>query len=235
MGSGEAFVKIYDADGNLVSSEEKGEKYFDYTKPAYEVALGEGYVIEVKHFNYVNKVKMISAISGGEVSELKPSEETTRYVISNGKLKKEGMSDEEVEEVFYGLVRAKLIGMIEDYQASASEAELNDRAENFKKKAYVIAAYRNLREADRAEYTEFVNRIIGSSDSGDEPDEPVEPDEPGESDTPAEDDARSPDTGTWSQANDFSKETKITGLLVFATILSIVIFRIWKSYRSRQS
>ncbi len=65
----------------------------------------------------------------------------------------------------YAKIKAEAIKIIEDYQAKATEEELNDKEANKEEKNAVIESYNKLRDEDKTPYTEFINRIISGGDN----------------------------------------------------------------------
>jgi hypothetical protein len=172
-----AYVKIYDENNNLVSEEyakwksnggtpvaDESGPYFNFKKASFDLTLVPGYVIEVKQPTFANRVyfwtnnndtaKIADAISGYE-----PTGSITRYIVEDGYLRREDMTDEEAENAAYSTLRDVLIGVIEDYKNNTSADVIDNRNNDFKNKSLVIAAYTQLQAADKAEYSEFVARI----------------------------------------------------------------------------
>lgn len=59
----------------------------------------------------------------------------------------------------YQEAKAKAIEKIESYQSKVSNDEIENKKINAKEKSEVISAYDSLRDEDKAEYTEFINRL----------------------------------------------------------------------------
>ena len=171
-----AYIKIYDENKNVISEEKTTDIYFDYNKEAYTIDLKPGDKVEVYHPNYANKVKIFSTLSGAEITQYVPTTATTIYeVIENGIIKKDTMSEEESKKIAYGILKEKLVDIIESYKNTATDEEIEDTTINFKKKAEVIDAYQNLKDEDKEQYKEFIERLNPEEKSEDKPEE--KPDE----------------------------------------------------------
>lgn len=162
IGSDAAWVKIYDKDGGLMHEEGVTKSgtayYFSQTKGSYEVALEPGCVIEVNHPK-AGRVKAFSKLTGEEIQALAGGSGVTRYVITENGLKKESMTDQEGQEVFYQVLKGRMEEDINDYRSSADTEELADPNANRKAKGKVLLAYSQLRPEDQAAYSEFVDSI----------------------------------------------------------------------------
>ncbi len=154
----EIYVKIKDENGAVITEERVNGIYFDYEKEDYEVELRPGFEIEVKFPNY-SKIKVYSTVTNQEVVEYRGSETITKYTVTENGLRKEGMSDDEVIELQYQALKDYFINIIKDYQSKTSDEELNNKLINFKVKSKVVSAYTMLREEDRSEYDELIERI----------------------------------------------------------------------------
>ena len=101
MGNGtNPYVKICDKDENVISEERTTGIYFNTSKKAYSIDLKPGDTIEVYHPNYVNKVKIVSTLSGKDILQYSPSTATTIYeVIEDGIIKKDTMTESENKEI----------------------------------------------------------------------------------------------------------------------------------------
>ena len=66
-------------------------------------------------------------------------------------------SDNEDEE--YEKLKEQYIAIIEEYMNNVTEEELNNKFMNTEEKIKVIEAYDNLKEADRAKYNDFIDRL----------------------------------------------------------------------------
>ena len=162
--SAETYVKIYDETGALIVEEHTknydGIMYFeDNNKADYELTFNPGYVIEVKHRNYSNRIKVISTLTGKEISAYKPTEEVTKYIVTANGLRKESMTDEEVQDIAYNQLKEHLIQIIETYKNKVTDDELNNKTINFKEKSEVLSAYNQLKKEDQIPYTELITRI----------------------------------------------------------------------------
>ena len=154
------YIKIYNAEGVLVTEDVSNGGYFDFNKGKQEIDMDVGYVIEVKYPNkYQNKIKMYSTLTGNLLPEYNATNEITRYVVINNGLIKEDMDEDIANDIAYEQLRPSLIAIIENYKAKVTEAELNNKFINFKEKAQVIDAYMRLREADQAPYTSLITAI----------------------------------------------------------------------------
>ncbi len=172
-----AYVKIYDENNNLISEEyakwksnsgtpeaDEAGPYFNFKKASFDVSLVPGYVIEVKQPVFTNRVffwsntndtaKVVDAISGYE-----PIGSVTRYIVEDGYLRREDMSEEEAKNAFYSTLRVKLISVIEDYMNNNSDDVIDNRNNDFKNKSIVYAAYSQLQAIDKEQYSEFIARI----------------------------------------------------------------------------
>ena len=167
-----AYVKIYDENKNVISEEKTTDIYFDFNKEAYTIDLKPGYKVEVYHPNYANKVKIFSTLSGTEIAQYVPTAATTLYeVIENGIIKKDTMSEEESKKIAYDILKEKLVDIIENYKSTATNEEIEDTTINFKKKAEVIDAYENLKDEDKEQYKEFIEKLNPEEKSEDKPNE----------------------------------------------------------------
>ena len=170
-----AYVKIYDENKNVISEEKTTDIYFNFNKEAYTIDLKPGYTIEVYHPNYANKVKIFSTLSGAEVTQYVQTTATTVYeIIENGIIKKDTMSEEESKKIAYDILKEKLIDIIENYKNTATDEEIEDTTINFKKKAEVIEAYENLKDEDKEQYKEFIERLNPEEKSEEKPEEKPE-------------------------------------------------------------
>lgn len=157
---GKEYVRIYDENNNLVDDETVTNGYFNYSNGSRTIDLKEGYVIEVNYpSRYASKVKVYSSLTNEELTAYKPTSQTTRYIVTKEGLKLESMSDEDLEDIAYNSLKTYLINIIEAYKNSVTEEELNNKNINFKGKADVVAAYNNLKDEDRSDYTDLINRI----------------------------------------------------------------------------
>lgn len=64
------------------------------------------------------------------------------------------------DEDEYEKIKAESIKIIEDYKATATEEELNNKNTNAEQKKTVVEAYNKLKDEDKAPYTEFINKIL---------------------------------------------------------------------------
>ncbi len=158
--SGDEYIKIYNAEGNLITEDVSTGGYFDYGKGSHEIDLDIGSVIEIKYPNkYQNKIKIYSLLTGNLLPEYNATDEISRYVIIDNGLIKEDMSDDEANDLAYEQLKPSLITIIENYKAKVTESELNNKFINFKEKAKVIDAYMRLREEDKIPYTSLITAI----------------------------------------------------------------------------
>ena len=157
---GNEYIKIYDGKGSLISEDVSTGGYFDYNKGTREIDMEKGYIIEVKYPNkYANKVKVYSTLTGKLLQEYNADDTITRYIIIDNGLIKEGMSEEEANELAYEQIKPTLISIIEKYNSKVSETELNNKFINFKEKAEVIDAFTKLSKEDQIPYEELINSI----------------------------------------------------------------------------
>lgn len=162
IGSTAPWVKIYDKDGTLQHEEgvtQSGSAYyFSQTKGSYEVALEPGDYIEVNHPT-AGRVKAFSSLTGGEMAAMAGDTGVTRYVITEGGIKKAAMSDEEGQEVFYQVLKGQMEANINAYRNTAGEGELADPEANKKAKEKALLAYSQLRPEDQAAYADFIQSV----------------------------------------------------------------------------
>lgn len=162
IGSAAPWVKIYDQNGTLLHEEgvtQSGSAYyFDQTKGSYEVALEPGSYIEVNHPT-AGRVKAFSSLTGDEMAAMAGSSGLTRYTITEGGIRKDSMTEEEGQEVFYQVLKGEMEETIQAYRNAAGEDELADPNTNKKAKEKVLLAYSQLRPEDQAAYADFVQSI----------------------------------------------------------------------------
>lgn len=158
--SGNEHIKIYNAEGSLITEDISTGGYFDFGKGTQEIDLDVGYVIEVKYPNkYQNKIRMYSTLTGNLLPEYTATNEITRYVVISNGLIKEDMDEDLANDIAYEQLKPSLIAIIEDYKAKVTESELNNKFINFKEKAKVIDAYMRLRKEDQIPYTSLITSI----------------------------------------------------------------------------
>ena len=63
------------------------------------------------------------------------------------------------EEQKYEELKEQIIKIIEDYRSKATEEELNNKKVNQEEKKKVVEAYNRLKNEDKTEYTDFINKI----------------------------------------------------------------------------
>ena len=163
IGSDKPYVKIYDTEDKVVAedyvkSDNKGSFYFNFDAGTQVYNIAEGYKIEVYNPTK-NRVHVFSNLDGKEVAGLKPVNEVTKYIVTSDGIMREGMTDEEIQEINYNILKPELIKTIEAYKATVTEEELNDITDNRIVKDRVLLAYLNLKEGDRYDYDELATRI----------------------------------------------------------------------------
>lgn len=163
IGNASPSVKIYNAQGELVRQDDvtkdsSGAFYFNFNAGTQVLDITEGYKIEITN-QHPNRVHVFSNINGGEITALKPGATVTTYVVTADGIKMEGMTDEEIREINYNLLKPELIKTVEAYKEIATAEELNNLTDNRIVKDKVLVAYLNLKETDRYEYDELATRI----------------------------------------------------------------------------
>ena len=162
MSGSNSYAKIFDADGKLISEENRtlnnGANY-DFYKAAYTVDTAPGYVIEVFH-SYADRVHVLSNNTGERIAALNaPANGVTRYVVTANGLRLLSQTDKDAEEISYNLVKSQAVKLLEDYAASAADAELGNKYVNTETKSRVINAWSSLNDADKAPYSQLIERI----------------------------------------------------------------------------
>lgn len=162
MGSDAPYLKILDETGKVIKEEKvslSGDAfYFNYQQGNYSVDLKPGYVIEVHHPNQA-KIQMFAGVTGQQTTAFGAENTTARYIVQEGGLRRESMTEEVADEAWYQLLKPVLEKTITDYQNSATEAELSDPKVNRAAREAVMIAYLNLKQEDQAPYTEFISKI----------------------------------------------------------------------------
>ncbi len=157
---GNEYVKIYDAEGELVTEDVATGGYFEYSKGTHEIELEPGYTLEINYPNkYASKVVAYSTLNGTILPEYGALNTTTTYTVIEGGLLREDMTEEAAEDIAYEEIKDYLVNIIEGYKAKVTETELNNKIINFEEKADVISAYHQLRAEDQEPYAELIKRI----------------------------------------------------------------------------
>ncbi len=151
-------TKGYDAQGNFIPNDANG-RYFNFNKGSYEVALKPGYIIEITHSRYSNRVKWNSTISNTLVPEYSPTSETTRYIVMEDGIRVEGMDESTAANLAYTSLKQYIVSQIENYKENATEEELSNRLVNFKEKARIIYLHSMLKEEDQKAYNDLIKKV----------------------------------------------------------------------------
>lgn len=159
----EAYIRILDQAGNLVAGEytemveeEAGIKYrFAEEEKTAKYTLEPGYMIEIKAAG----AQFYSSLMSEVATDFTPTSEATRYVVFEGGLRRAEWSEQEGEDAIYGMLRSYLTQVIRVYQAGLSEEMLNNKNLDVMNKNRVLLAYHALREADQAEFRDFVEHL----------------------------------------------------------------------------
>ena len=160
-GSEATYVKFLDPQNNVLKEEKvtgSGSYNFNTSQGSYEQPLQPGCVIEVHH-PHKHRVQVFSSVTGQPVELLLPTEDTTRYVVYENGIRKEGMTEAEAEDALYPEFMESLKQKIDDFLAEASEEELENPYANRREKEEILIAYHSLKEADQEEYHGLVENI----------------------------------------------------------------------------
>ena len=149
-------IKGYDSSGNRVD----GGQYFNFNKPSYTVNLEPGYTIEITHYNYKNKVSWINTLTNINAISYTPKSSTTVYKIVENGIIMNGMDEEERKNIEYESLKQYAINIIDNYKATVTKEEIENRIINYKKKPQVIYVYGLLKDVDKKPYQEFITKII---------------------------------------------------------------------------
>ncbi len=158
--SGNEYIKILDAKGDVVTEDIATGGYFDFNKGTHEITLEPGYTIEICYPNkFENKIVVYNTLTNAIIPEYKAIGTVTRYrVIENGIIR-EDMSKENAEDIAYAQLKVHLVSIIEAYKQKVTEEELQNKRINYEEKTIIINAYEQLREEDKTPYIELINSI----------------------------------------------------------------------------
>ncbi len=164
MGNAGNYLKILDENGNVIIEEkadtiENNVNYFSYKKDSYDVNIKPGYKIEIKNSN-IGKVKVFSTLSTNVIDEFTSKNADITYVVTENGLKLETMTDDEAEKISYNILKEELTKIIKEYKENVTDEELDNKLINFKKKSEVYIAYNALKDEDKEEFKELINRIL---------------------------------------------------------------------------
>lgn len=168
-GISEAAVKITDDKGKVISNEVKGYDnkgnlvngglYFNFNKGAYQVDLKPGYIIEITHSKFAQKVVWTNTLLNEEAKEYRPTATKTKYIVVENGVRMESMSEDEQQDISYQAFKKYATSIIDAYQKKVTDEELNNKFINFKEKSNIIYLYNNLRKEDQNTYQELIEKI----------------------------------------------------------------------------
>lgn len=156
-----ASVTVYAADESVIEKYEvKGNGYFSDLKGLKtDLNLTVGAKIDV-YAERPQGVKVNSLIGGEEIADFLLSDKLAVYKVTEFGLALDG-DEAGGKEALIAANKAYLIKTVEDYVASVSEKELQDKTLNADKKREVLKAYNALSEEDKASYSEVMSRVSG--------------------------------------------------------------------------
>ncbi len=153
-----ASVTIYNADKSTVIDklEVKGSEYFSQltlTNPI--LRLEYGYKISIYSMRPQN-VNVYSNHTGRMINDYRMTENNIEYELTADGLKLVNKTDFDTKQVLYDELKTYLQSQIDNYIASVTKDELENREQNTATKLKIITAYNNLHIADRTQYDELI-------------------------------------------------------------------------------
>lgn len=192
----ETYIRIFDANGNLLASEysavddavstpEQIIYRFPDTPKAYTIELTPGAIIEIQ----ARKARFYSNLTGAENHYFDLERTGERYVVTDYGLRKESWNDETGNEVMYDMLRRYLIPQIEQYRDNTAQEILDNKDLDTANKSRILLAYYALDSDDQVIYAEFAELLK----QGKVPEITEEPENPG----PVEDETPDEELGTY--------------------------------------
>lgn len=167
----EAYVRILDATGNLITGDytalhdgaksnggdnATGVKYYFSDAPkAYQVALTPGMRIEL----HAQNVQFYSSLDGNIVTEYAPRAIDETYVVMHDGLRRDDWSEAQAQDVLYQQLSRYINQQITQYMIEIPEHVLHNKALDVTKKAEIVRLYTQLTSADQASYTDFITQL----------------------------------------------------------------------------
>ena len=150
---------LNEKDEEIDKLEVKGEQYFSELTLANPIINFEyGYKIRI-YSNKPQYVRVLSTATKQVISDYSCSDQTITYEVTSAGLKLLNKEDFNTEEVTYAELKKEYEAILEAYKAKVTEEELQNKSKNLDEKSRVISAYDKLKEEDRTEYSELIQKI----------------------------------------------------------------------------
>lgn len=172
-----AYIRIFNKKGQLLAGEytvavepststladDTGEdspvqpvqyRFVEQTK-SYTVDLEPGYTIEIA----TPEGYFVSSLSGKVAASYAPTNSPETYVVMPFGLRKNSWSVQRGETEMYNLVRDYFVSALSEYQAEISDEALHNKNYGTTEKAQAVVAFYQLRAADQAQFTDFIDQL----------------------------------------------------------------------------
>ena len=156
-------VTIVDGQDNSIKKtyQVNGKGYYSYLDPnnlIQEISVKLGDKIKIYHERPV-KVNFVSGITN-EVNTINATNtKETEYVITSTGFKKVSLTDESYQESIYQLKKNQASMLLRQAMNELSQEELENKYSRINYKNNLILLYNSLREVDREEFTDFIEKI----------------------------------------------------------------------------
>ncbi|MGL9915190.1 hypothetical protein IGI95_002675 [Enterococcus sp. DIV0784] len=156
-------VSIIDGTTNEIkkSYEVTGNGYYSYLEPnnlKQEISIKIGDKVKIYHEKPEN-VNIVSGITNKIDPFNSTTQKDTEYILTSTGFKKVSINEESYNENLYALKKERAINDLREAMKKLTNEEIENKLVLMNYKNNLIQLYNSLREEDRSEFTDFINRI----------------------------------------------------------------------------